>query len=178
MQLNTLILGQSATNHPNSYALELEHRLPGLQELYQEHCAEPAADRYRFGQIAGDYIARGGQIHYAIDDNGQVVGSAYVLSSNSLLQNMWPVDRFFVAKALDSEERFAIAKALLSSLTEAATAETAKRPDSIWLQVLVPNGALTHPESQPVYGALEASGFRGVGINDAELWVRFIPHLN
>lgn len=172
--LNSLIIRQGGANGANSYAIELEYRRGDLQALYEEHCEEPQNDRFRFGQLISDYISRGGEIHYVIDDASRVVGSTYVLASSSLLQNLWPIERFFVKKALSNEERFAIAKALIKSVVKAAKAGAAGRPDAIWLQVLIPSGALMHPESQPVYGALETSGFHGVGINNAELWIRLI----
>ncbi len=174
MPLNSLIIRQGGTLGTGSYALELDCRRAELQALYEEHSTEPRNDHFQFGQLISDYISRGGQIHYVIDADGQVVGSAYVLGSDSLLQNLWPVERFFVAKALDADQRYAIARALIESVVEAATAGAVGRPDSIWLQVFIPAGALAHPESQPVYGALESCGFRGVGINNAELWIRLI----
>ncbi len=172
--LNSLVIRKGSSIGAHSYALELDHRRAGLQALYEEHSAGPNGDSFKFGELIGDYISRGGEIHYVIDDTGEVVGSAYVLGSRSLLQNLWPVERLFVAKSLGSEDRFMVARALIESVTESATAGAAGRSDAIWLQVFIPTGALMHPESQPIYGALEASGFRGVGINSAELWIRFI----
>lgn len=175
MQLNSLVLRQSSdTIIASGYVLELEHRLDDLQALYEEHTDPAPTDRFAFSQLVGDYIGRGGQIHYVIDADGQVIGSAYLMGSHSLLQNVYPVERFFVAKTLDHQMRYNVARALLDSLIETATVERASRPDSIWIQVFIPAGALTHPESQPIHGALEATAFRGAGVDQADLWVRLI----
>lgn len=174
MPLNSLIIRQGGALTTGSCALELDYRRPELQALYEEHCVDHSTDNFQFGQLVSNYLSRGGQVHYVINDDGQLVGSAYVLGSDSLLQNLWPVERLFVAKALAHEQRYVIAKALIESVVEAAVAGAVGRPDAIWLQVFIPTGALVHPESQPIHGALEACGFRGVGINNAELWVRLI----
>lgn len=175
--LNSLVIRKGDPIGAHSYVLELDHRRAGLQALYEEHCVEPKGDPLKFSSLVSDYISRGGEIHYVIDEDSQVVGSAYVFGSSSLLQNIWPVDRLFVAKSLDNEQRFVIAQALIASVTESAMSATTSRSDAIWLQVFIPVGALMHPESQPIYGALEASGLRGVSIDNAELWVRFIEPL-
>ncbi len=175
MQLNTLVIAKrpSTDGHSHSYALELDYRLKGLQALYEAN-TRPMSPAPDFKSLVTDFVSRGGQLHYVIDADDQVLGSAYVLGAQSLLENLNPVERFFVSTEIEPESRFTIAKALLESIVESARGATAKRPDSIWIQVFIPEGAHDHPESQPIVGALEASGFRGTGLERAELWTRLI----
>ncbi len=178
MHLNTLVIAGRSGTQANSFALELEYRLAGLKALFEANIVV-SGDPPDFKQLAFEFISRGGQIHYVIDVDDRVLGSAYVLTSNSLLQNLHPVERFFVEhQAIDHETQAAVADCLLASIVKTAEEQIARQPNagSIWIQLTFPDGALGHPESQPIYGALEANHFRGVGAPQAELWIRLIEH--
>lgn len=176
MQLNTLIIAERRGAHLNCFALELEHRLAGLKALFEANT--PSAKGWNgFKETVFEFLSRGGQVHYVIDTDDRVLGSAYVLVSHSLLQNLYPVERFFVEnQGIDRETQVAVADCLLASIVKTAETQVADHPQSgsIWIQLTFPQGALVHPESQPIYGALEANHFRGVGAPQAELWIRLI----
>ena len=166
-----------STGHLNSYSLELQHRLDGLQALYEANTTAPLPN-LGFMSVAMEFIGRGGQLHYVIDAEDRVLGSAYVLGAKSLLENLNPVERLFVSLDIDAEARLAVAKSLLASIVETAKAAVSNRPDCIWIQVFIPDGAHEHPESQPILAALEVSGFRGAAMPRAQLWTRLIENAN
>jgi hypothetical protein len=177
MQLNTLVIEKrpSTDGHHNSYAIELDYRLAGLRALHEAN-TRPATPPPDFKDLVTGFVSRGGQLHYVIDTDDRVLGSAYVLGVQSLLENLNPVERLFVSNEIDADLRFSVAQALLQSIVESACAAVAKRPDSVWIQVFIPEGAHDHPESQPIIGALEAAGFRGGAMARAELWTRLIEN--
>lgn len=179
MQLNTLVITERRGDHLNSFALELEYRLAGLKALFEANITRPK-DQPGFKEIVFEFLSRGGQIHYVIDPDDRVLGSAYVLTSHSLLQNLYPVERFFIENQdIDPETQAAVADCLLASIVKTAETEIAEHSHagSIWIQLTFPQGALVHPEDQPIYGALEANQFRGIGAPQAELWIRLIEEL-
>lgn len=177
MQLNTLIIAQRDGNHRNSYSIELDYRLSGLLALYRANTDDPRADYFSYRKLAIDFISRGGQIHCVSDQDGRVLGSVYMMTTHSLLQNLYPVERLFIeTDESDHETQISVADRLIASIIQAAEIEVAKHPlaGSIWIQLTLPEGALGHPESQPIYGALEAHQFQGISVQRAEFWIRLI----
>lgn len=176
MYLNTLIIADPGPGHLKSYALELEHRAAGLKALFDANI--PGVEyRPGFKEIMSGFLTRGGQIHYVIDPDDRVVGSAYLQTSNPLLQHVYLIARFFVEnRSIDHETQAAVANCLLASIVKTAEERVVKYPhaEPIRIQLTFPEGALGHPESRPIYSALEANRFRGVGTPGAELWIRMI----
>lgn len=180
MQLNTHIIVRHQGLHINSYGIELDYRLSELRALYEANTVPVAGGHRDFRQTAFEFVASGGQVHFCTTLDERILGSAYVLPPNSLFQSLYSVERFFVeGQGIDPETQFAVADALLQNIIEVAEKEATESlgVGSVWIQLTFPEGALTHPESQPIYGALEHNGFRGVQVARAELWVKFIEAL-
>ena len=176
MTINTLVLSNARNSLSiGTYAVELEYRLAALMALYQKQCAV-SLDTYSFGADLRAFISRGGRIHYALgpDGEGALLGFAAVLGSCSLLENIFPVERFIVDTTLPQDLRQEAAIQLIKSIVEQAQAELPHRHDDIWVQVSFPTGADSLEVNQPIYTALELNGFQASRTSGMVSWTAWI----
>ncbi|MFZ1627228.1 MAG: hypothetical protein WAT81_05515 [Candidatus Moraniibacteriota bacterium] len=177
--LNILVLGQLNGTWNGGYAVELQHRLPALLVLYQKQCHVPL-DTYHFGSELQTFIRRGGYVHYALGQpitegaESPLFGFATVANSNSLLEYLFPVERFIVDGSLDPDTQLAVATALIKSITDQAEAALNGRPDDIWIQVSFPAGADSLESNQAAYTALEQGGFKACRSPGQVYWTNWL----
>ncbi len=167
----------------NGHALELEYRIAGLTALYQKYCRVPLSP-YSFARELQVFIGRGGSLHYVLDQSttgdtaSPLLGFATVVNSNSLLENIFPVERFIVDEDLSEDKRLAVSVALVQSIITQANAELHHRHDDIWINVTFPKGANNLELVQPIYKALEMNGFTANQAPGRIIWMNWLKRSN